>query len=103
MLFLTSMASKLQVDDVQASLQKDQSQHFHKTESADFGFMDFLFEEDTTENEEDNLFSPFTFSPISSLFFQSAVEFKLNSATRDKKAFTFYHSPLYLIFRNLRL
>lgn len=103
LLFLTSMASKLQVDGVQASIQKDQSQHFHKAESADFGFMDFLFEEDTTENEEDNLFSPFTFSPFSSLFSKSAVELTLNSAFRQKKAFAFSYSPLYLIFRNIRL
>ena len=97
------MALKMQIDGPQASFQKENTQHFHKTESADFGFMDFLFEEDTTENEEDNLFSPFTLSPISSLFNKSTVELTLNSAFRQKKAFAFSHSPLYLIFRNIRL
>lgn len=103
LLFLTSFSSKTQVDNVQASIQHDQSQHFHKTESADFGFMDFLFEEDTTENEEDNLFTPFTFSPISSLFSKSTVKIKINSAFRQKNAFAFSNSPIYLIFRNIRL
>jgi hypothetical protein len=46
------MASKVQVDGMQASIQKEKSQQIHKTESSDYGFMDFLFEEDTTENED---------------------------------------------------
>ena len=56
--FLTSLTSSAQ-GGITASIQKEKSQQIHKTESADFGFMDFLLEEDTTENEEDNLFIPF--------------------------------------------
>jgi hypothetical protein len=97
------MASKLQVDGVQASLQKDQSQHFHKTESADFGFMDFLFEEDTTENEDDNLFIPFTFTHFSSFLFQRANAFHTFSAFIPTKAIAFLKTPIFLTFRNIRL
>ena len=103
LLFLTSMASKLQVDGVQASIQKDQKQHFHKTESADFGFMDFLFEEDTTENEEDNLFIPFTFTHFSSFLFQRANAFHSFSAFIPTKAIAFLKTPIFLTFRNIRL
>ena len=103
LLFLTSMASKLQVDGVQASIQKDQSQHFHKTESADFGFMDFLFEEDTTENEDDNLFIPFTFTHFSSFLFQRANAFHTFSAFIPTKAIAFLKTPIFLTFRNIRL
>ena len=97
------MASKLQVDGVQASIQKDQSQHFHKAESADFGFMDFLFEEDTTENEDDNLFIPFTFTHFSSFLFQRANAFHTYSAFIPTKAIAFLKTPIFLTFRNIRL
>ena len=102
-LFLTSMASKMQVDGVQASVQNEKSQQIHKTESADFGFMDFLFEEDTTENEEDNLFIPFSFSHFSSFLFQRANAFHTYSAFIPTKAIAFLKTPIFLTFRNIRL
>ncbi len=97
------MASKVQVDGVQASIQKEKSQNIHKTESADFGFMGFLLEEDTTENEEDNLFTPFTLNQVSSLL--STVNHTISRTFRGlpKKAFAFLKTPIFLTFRNIRL
>lgn len=97
------MASKVQVDGVQASIQKDQTQHFHKTESTDYGFMDFLFEEDTTENEEDNLFTPFTLSHFPSILFPAKNTFKRTCFSITTKAFAFLKTPIFLTFRNIRL
>ena len=103
LLFLTSLATKAEVDVVHASIQKDLTQHIHKTESADFGFMDFLFEEDTTENEDDNLFIPFTFTHFSSFLFQRANTFHTYSAFIPTKAIAFLKTPIFLTFRNIRL
>ena len=103
LLFLTSMASKVQVDGVQASIQKEKSQQIHKTESADYGFMDFLFEEDTTENEDDNLFTPFTLNPVSSLLFPVNKSISCTLTGIPSKAFAFFKTPIFLTFRNIRL
>ena len=103
LLFLTSMASKVQVDGVQASIQKEKSQQIHKTESADFGFMDFLLEEDTTENEEDNLFTPFILSQVSSLLFPVNHTILSRFTGFPTKAFAFLKTPIFLTFRNIRL
>jgi hypothetical protein len=103
LLFLTSMASKVQVDGVQASIQKEKSQQIHKTESADYGFMDFLFEEDTTENEDDNLFTPFTLNPVSSLLFTVNKSISCTLTGIPSKAFAFFKTPIFLTFRNIRL
>ena len=97
------MASKFQAGVEQASVQKDTTQHIHKTESADYGFMDFLFEEDTTENEDDNLFIPFTFTHFSSFLFQRANTFHTYSAFIPTKAIAFLKTPIFLTFRNIRL
>lgn len=102
-LFLTSMASKMQVDGVQASSQIDQTQHFHKTDSTDYGFMDFLFEEDTTENEEENLFTPFTLSHFPSILFPAKNTFRQACTSLLSKAPAFSKTPIFLTFRNLRL
>ena len=103
LLFLTSMASKMQVDGVQASVQNEKSQQIHKTESTDYGFMDFLFEEDTTENEEENLFTPFTLSAIPSILFPAKNTFNRFYASIPTKAIAFTKTPIFLIFRNIRL
>ena len=103
LLFLTSMASKIQVDGLQASLKKDTTQHFHKTESTDYGFMDFLFEEDTRENEDDNLFTPFTLNPVSSLLFPVNKSISCTLTGIPSKAFAFFKTPIFLTFRNIRL
>lgn len=103
LLFLTSMASKIQVEGVQASIAKDTTQHFHKTESADYGFMDFLFEEDTTENEDDNLFIPFTFSQFPSFLFPLKNTFIQTYSFYSSEAIAFSKFPLFIIFRNIRL
>ena len=97
------MASKIQVDGLQASLKKDTTQHFHKTESTDYGFMDFLFEEDTTENEDDNLFTPFTLNPVSSLLFPVNKSISCTLTGIPSKAFAFFKTPIFLTFRNIRL
>jgi len=97
------MASKVQVDEVQASIQKEKSQQIHKTESADFGFMDFIFEEDTTENEEDNLFTPFILNQVSSLLFPVNNSISRTLTGFPRKAFAFFKTPIFLIFRNIRL
>jgi hypothetical protein len=97
------MASKIQVDGLQASLKKDTTQHFHKTESTDYGFMDFLFEEDTTENEDENLFTPFTFSHFPSILFPATNTIKLTLTSFPIQAFAFIKTPIFLIFRNIRL
>jgi hypothetical protein len=99
---MTSLTSTAQVD-MTASFQKEHKQHFHKTESSDFGFMDFLFEEDTTENEEDNLFIPFSFTQFSSYLFQRADVLKSSSALSITKAIAFLKTPIFLTFRNIRL
>lgn len=103
LLFLASMASKIQVEGVHASISKDTTQHFHKTESTDYGFMDFLFEEDTTENEDDNLFIPFTFSQFPSILFPAKNTFLRTFAGIPNKAFAFIKTPIFLTFRNIRL
>jgi hypothetical protein len=103
LLFLTSMASKMQVDGVQASIQQERTQQIHKTDVSDYGFMDFLFEEDTTENEEDNLFIPFSFSHFSSFLFLRADAFKATSTSNPIKAIAFLKTPIFLTFRNIRL
>ena len=97
------MASKVQVDGVQASIQKEKTQQIHKTESADFGFMDFLLEEDTTENEEDNLFTPFTLNKVSSLFSPVEIYISRTFTGFPTKAFAFLNTPIFLTFRNIRL
>ncbi len=100
--FLTSLTSTAQ-GDLTASIQKVKTQQIHKSESTDFGFMDFLLEEDTIENEEDNLFSPFTFNDLSSLF--SPVEISISNSKTGlaRKAFAFFKTPIFLLFRNIRL
>lgn len=103
LLFLTSMASKVQVDGVQASILKEKSQQIHKTESADFGFMDFLFEEDTTENEDDNLVTPFSLNPVSSFLFPVNKSISSTFTGFPTKAFAFLKTPIFLTFRNIRL
>ncbi len=103
LLFLTSVASKVQVDGVQASIQKEKSQQIHKTESSDYGFMDFLFEEDTTENEDDNLFTPFTLHKVSSLFSPVEISISRTNTGFPTKAFAFFKTPIFLTFRNIRL
>jgi len=103
LLFLTSLASKLQAGEVQASIQKDTTQHIHKTESTDYGFMDFLFEEDTTENEDENLFIPFTFQHVSSFIFKREILPISTIALIPTKAIAFTKTPIFLIFRNIRL
>ena len=102
LLLLTSLTSTAQVD-LTASFQKEKSQQIHKTESTDFGFMDFLFEEDTTENEEDNLFTPFSLSYFSSILFPANYTFLRAFTGIPTKAFAFTKTPIYLIFRNIRL
>jgi hypothetical protein len=97
------MASKVQVNGVQASIKTEKSQQIHKTESADYGFMDFLFEEDTTENEEDNLFTPFTLNEISSLFSPVEISISRKKTGFPTKAFAFFKTPIFLTFRNIRL
>lgn len=97
------MASKVQVNGVQVSVLKVKSQQIHKTESSDIGFMDFLFEEDTTENEEDNLFTPIILNSFSS-YFNPVNNPISNVVTRyKKKAFAFLKTPIFLQFRNIRL
>lgn len=103
LLFLTSMASKFQAGVEQASVQKDTTQHIHKTESADYGFMDFLFEEDTTENEDENLFIPFTFQHVSSFIFKREILHISTNALIPTKAIAFTKTPIFLNFRNIRL
>jgi hypothetical protein len=99
---MTSLTSTAQ-DNMSASIIKEKSQHFHKTESADFGFMDFLFEEDTTENEEDNLFIPFSFTHFSSYLFQRPNLSQLTSTFSPTKAIAFLKTPIFLTFRSIRL
>lgn len=103
LLFLTSMASKMQVDGVQASVQKEKSQQIHKTESSDYGFMDFLFEEDTTENEEESLFTPFTLSTFPSILFPLKNTFTQAYSSHATEAIAFLKTPLFIVFRNIRL
>ena len=100
--FLTSLTSSAQ-GGITASIQKEKSQQIHKTESADFGFMDFLFEEDTTENEEDNLFIPFVLNQVSSLLFPVNHTILSRFTGFPTKAFAFLKTPIFLTFRNLRL
>lgn len=97
------MTSKMQVDGAQASTYQDQQQHFHKTDSTDYGFMDFLFEEDTTENEEDNLFIPFAFAQSPSILFPAKNTFRQAYTSLPTKAFAFLKTPVFLTFRNIRL
>jgi hypothetical protein len=97
------MASKFQVDGVQASIHKDTTQHIHKTESADYGFMDFLFEEDTTENEDDNLFIPFSFNHVSAFLSRCTSVSSTENAFIPLKAIAFLKTPIFLTFRNIRL
>jgi hypothetical protein len=103
LLFLTTMASRVQVEGVQASIQKEKSHQIHKTESADYGFMDFLFEEDTRENEDEYLFTPFTLNPVSSLLFPVNKSISSTFKRIPTKAFAFFKTPIFLTFRNLRL
>lgn len=100
--FLTSLTSSAQ-GGIRASIQKEKSQQIHKTESADFGFMDFLLEEDTTENEEDNLFTPFTLNKVSSLFSPVEISISRTFTGFPTKAFAFLKTPIFLTFRNIRL
>jgi hypothetical protein len=100
--FLTSLTSTTQVD-VTASFHKEKSHQIHKTESIDFGFMDFLFEEDTTENEEDNLFTPFILNHLSSFLFPTNYTFLRAISGIPTKAFAFLKTPIFLSFKNLRL
>ena len=86
-----------------ASIQKEKSKQLHKTESADFGFMDFLFEEDTTENEDDNLFIPFSFTHFSSYLFQRPNLSQSISSFSPTKAIAFLKTPIFLTFRSIRL
>jgi hypothetical protein len=93
----------MQVDAALTSSPQDQQQHVHKTDSTDFGFMDFLFEEDTTENEEDNLFIPFAFAHSPSILFPATNTFRQTYESIPTKAFAFLKTPVFLTFRNIRL
>jgi len=103
LLLLTSMASKVQVDSVQASIQKEKALQIHKTDFSDFGFMDFLFEEDPTENEEDTLFALHTVNQAPSLFSFVEITISRKSSGFPTKAFAFLKNPIFLTFRNIRL